>query len=213
MPGVYRKLADTWRRDGLTGIVKKVGDRLFAHATYVLLECAIGEHPTRPPVRSELSFSWVAVDDLDRFRQHELAATDQSKRISAERLIRGDRCAAGYVEGRPVSSLWLTSQQRELPNRRLAVGARNVFVYKTFTIPEARGQGFHRLVLLWALTALRDEGFVRAFVDIEDNNIASLRPVRSVGFTEIGRFHTYTIAGLTITTVPKRLAERVAGSN
>ena len=86
-------------------------------------------------------------------------------------------------------------------------------MYKTFTIPEARGQGFHRLVLQWALAVLRDEGFERAFVDIEASNIASLRPVRSVGFTEIGRFHTFTLARLTITTMPKRLARRVAGDD
>ena len=213
MPGVFRKLEETWRRDGLAGLAKKVGNQLFAHETYVLLECTIGEPPARLASPSELSFSWVAADDLDRFRQHELASTDKSRHISAGRLTRGDRCAAGFVQGRPVSSLWLTSQQRELPNRRLAIGAKSVFVYKTFTIPEARGQGFHRLVLQWALAVLREEGFVRAFVDIEASNIASLRPVIAVGFTEIGRFRTYTMAGMTITSMPKRLARHVAGHN
>ena len=211
MPGVLQRLLETWRRGGLAGVLRKAAGRLFSRQTYVLLECRLNERGVSLPVPPGLSFSWVAVSDLGDFHQHEMASTDRSEQISAERLRRGDRCAAGIVDRRPATSLWLTSQLRELPNRRLPVGGKAVFVYKTFTVPEMRGRGLHRAVLQWALGSLREEGFERAWVDIETTNTPSLRAVKAVGFAEVGRFTTYTLGGVPFTTIPKHLARLVAG--
>lgn len=59
------------------------------------------------------------------------------------------------------------------------------------THPEHRQQGFGKKILLHALQAAREEGAVRAFLEVRAGNPPAIRLYESFGFVEDGRKKEY----------------------
>lgn len=59
------------------------------------------------------------------------------------------------------------------------------------THPEFRGQGVGRHLLLHVLGSAREEGAIRAFLEVRESNLIALKMYRDFGFVEDGRRAKY----------------------
>ncbi|RJP53489.1 MAG: ribosomal-protein-alanine N-acetyltransferase [Anaerolineaceae bacterium] len=55
------------------------------------------------------------------------------------------------------------------------------------THPEFRGQGIGRRLLLHVLGSAKEEGAIRAFLEVRESNLIALKMYRDLGFVEDGR--------------------------
>ena len=55
------------------------------------------------------------------------------------------------------------------------------------THPEFRGQGIGRQLLLHVLGSAKEEGAIRAFLEVRESNLIALKMYRDFGFVEDGR--------------------------
>lgn len=55
------------------------------------------------------------------------------------------------------------------------------------THPEFRGQGIGRRLLLHVLSSAKEEGAIRAFLEVRESNLIALKMYRDLGFVEDGR--------------------------
>lgn len=55
------------------------------------------------------------------------------------------------------------------------------------THPDFRGQGIGRHLLLHVLGSAKEEGAIRAFLEVRENNLIALKMYRDFGFVEDGR--------------------------
>ena len=59
------------------------------------------------------------------------------------------------------------------------------------THPDHRSRGIGKRLLVHALCSARDEGVIRAFLEVRENNVVALQMYRSLGFVEDGRRKEY----------------------
>jgi ribosomal-protein-alanine N-acetyltransferase len=59
------------------------------------------------------------------------------------------------------------------------------------THPDYRGHGIGKQILVHSLLAAREEGAIRAFLEVRESNVIALNMYRSLGFFEDGRRKEY----------------------
>lgn len=59
------------------------------------------------------------------------------------------------------------------------------------THPDYRGRGIGKKILIHALRAARDEGVVRAFLEVREGNAVAIEMYQNLGFVEDGRRKEY----------------------
>jgi GNAT superfamily N-acetyltransferase len=203
------------KRVGLKELFWRVS-RIVLRKEAVLIMAVALDEPWRHsapdvPVRAGLTFQWLDERSLAVLRQPGLGYDDQATfERSLTRLDRGDQCVAGFLDGEPVTFLWLTHGTRQVVGDELKLGQNQVWIYKSYTHPGWRRQGLTQLLGRHALERCADNGDGVAFVDMLTVNRPSVAAFRGVGFRTLGRFLARIEPDGTLQAiVPARLLDRV----
>lgn len=104
-----------------------------------------------------------------------------------ERFARQRRCYGAWVEGTLVAYGWVTFDEEwigELSLRiRLAPG--EAYIWDCATLPAYRGQHLYPALLTYISSELRAEGFRRALIGADGDNLASQRGMLLAGFQPV----------------------------
>jgi GNAT superfamily N-acetyltransferase len=200
---------------GVKGILWRAGRRLLRCEVVLVMTVALDQAwrsgAATVPGRAGLSFEWLDERTLSVLRQPGLGYDDQAAfERSLARLDRGDQCVAGFLDGRPVTYLWLTHGTRPIVGDEVKLNQDQVWIYKTYTHPDRRRQGLTQLLGRHALAGCAARGDRVAFVDMLEVNRPSVAAFRRMGFHTLGRF-TARIGpdGALQGVVPGRLLDRI----
>lgn len=141
--------------------------------------------PTRgdAPERTDAILRSATAADAARYARD--VGTD-SPLTFRQRLGDGTRCYVVESEGRIVHATWTTTSRawvREI-QRYFVPPAGDVYIYESYTRPEARGRGIYPFAIGALASELAGQGSIRMWVGVEDDNPASLRAVGKGGFEE-----------------------------
>jgi ribosomal protein S18 acetylase RimI-like enzyme len=88
----------------------------------------------------------------------------------------------------PVSYCWATPQvEFTIDNIKMHLQPGDIYGGMAYTLPDFRGQGIQTALQLFRMRYLKELGYKRVVVIVEDNNQASLTMHRKIGFTEADR--------------------------
>ena len=121
---------------------------------------------------------------------------------AAERLCQIERAAyamdesawsaADYIAlGAPPEAAIIADDKVELGMLLLRFAADEGEVLNLAVIPEARGQGLGRALLVGGIALTQDLGIARLFLEVAIDNAPALALYRSYGFEEVGRRNRY----------------------
>jgi RimJ/RimL family protein N-acetyltransferase len=102
-----------------------------------------------------------------------------------ERVERGDRCYAGFVDGRLAHYTWAQTAGRHhlvAAGRHRAIQAGEVWLYHARTAEWARGRGLYTAALRTILTDCRQQGIVRSWCYALAQNVGSQRGILRAGY-------------------------------
>lgn len=111
-------------------------------------------------------------------------------RLSRERflarLARGDACYAVAGPEGLLAVTWVATQDAEVLSSLIPLQESELYLYNSYTQPEARGRRFHATLLEHILAEFRKRGARRALVFIETDNRAAMRSRERSGFRRCG---------------------------
>jgi GNAT superfamily N-acetyltransferase len=141
-------------------------------------------HDPFPPAPSLPDVTWTTLREVDV----PLLVASKPTLTDAEvrgRLAEGQRCAVGWLDGRPVHWRWEADGDVYLPylGRRLRPGAGERWVTDVYTHPAYRGRGLYTASTMRALRQARDQGLTRLLGMVSAWN----RPAIHVMTTKAGR--------------------------
>jgi GNAT superfamily N-acetyltransferase len=177
----------------------------------VALEGPWRESRQEVPERPGLTFAWLDDRSLGVLQRPGLGYDDRATlERSLARLDRGDRCLTGFVDGEPVTYLWLTHGTRQMTGDELELGQGQVWIYKSYTHPDWRRQGLTQMLGRHALEDCAGGGDHVAFVDMLAVNRPSVAAFRGIGFRTLGRYVVlHGPDGTLRADVPARLHDRI----
>lgn len=202
-----RRSAGVERQEGFW---RRVYTHFWERRRVALLECELDQPPVARPARVPVRFSWAGPEEVACLVRPELNFGDETLREARRWLDEGDQCLIGYVDDAPATYWWITFTVRRLPGRRLRIGGRHAYLYKSFTAERLRRHGLNQAALSVALAHCHGLGIRRAFVDADVRNAGSLGSLRNAGFKDIGTFTIIRLGRQRRTFVERRLRQRVA---
>lgn len=161
--------------------------------------------------RPGLTFAWLDRQSLSVLRTPHMGYDcDEVFDRSLERLERGHRCLAGFLDGEAVTYLWATESTREVVGDELKLGEQQVWLYKCYTRPDWRRKGLTQMLGRHALEQYMAEGKRAALVDMMQVNRPSIAAFLGIGFRPLGRFTARAaLDGQLRGEVPNRLLDRI----
>lgn len=201
---------------GFKGILWRAGRRLSRREVVLVMTVELDQAwrsgAATVPRRPGVSFEWLDERTLSVLRQPGLGYDDQATfERSLARLDRGDQCVAGFLDGKPVTYLWLTHGTRPIVGDEVKLHQDQVWVYKSYTHPDRRRQGLTQLLGRHALEQCAARGDRVAFIDMLEVNRPSVAAFRRMGFRTLGRFMARSDGDGTLQAlVPGRLLDRIA---
>lgn len=131
--------------------------------------------------------------------------TDLDGRKHLERLVWEFQCHLYdrvrdfflYKENGTIGHIsWL--YYREDPNRMLRLGEKECEIKFCLTLPKFRGKGLYPAALQTIQQYLKEQGYRRCFICVNDDNLASIRGIEKSGFTLAGRMRVCKAFGFQI---------------
>jgi hypothetical protein len=180
---LLRRIAGTWRRGGVRGLLLAALRRtVYGHV--VLIERDL--RADVPLLRSGPSI------EVRRLRPEEVPAYARSGPKPAEELIRrmerGSGCHAAWHAGEIVSATWWHPGEAWIEDldRRFRLRAGEVYFYDSWTLPRLRGRNITPVRSSLTLRALGEQGFVRAIAFVLPENRPIHKAVEKVGWRRFG---------------------------
>jgi GNAT superfamily N-acetyltransferase len=174
--------------------LRKEGARSFAfrvlgetvYRRLVIVERDLHEPPPELDRAPAVSFDFLDEGGLDGYE----ALRPGRRAQAAARLAAGDRCFAGWSDGRLVAARWLATGTPlvEYLGVRLPLAADEIYHYDTFTDPELRRRGVSTAAQGALFPRLRDEGFRWSVRAILPENRAAVADAARGGYVRRGRF-------------------------
>ena len=84
------------------------------------------------------------------------------------------------------------------PNRFIRLGSKDAEIKYCLTLPEHRGKGIYPAVLREVIGYLKEKGFMRVFITVQEDNIPSIRGIEKAGFKCVGRVRLLKIMGVQV---------------
>jgi GNAT superfamily N-acetyltransferase len=203
------------KRVGFRALFWRASRWILRRETVLMMAVTLDEswrqRPPSVPDRPGLEFRWLDRASLGALRRPGLGYEDQvTLERSVCRLGRGDECLAGFLDGEPVTYMWLTHGVREVVGDELKLSEGQVWIYKSFTHPAWRRQGLTQLLGRHALEHCMAQGDRVGFVDMLEVNRPSVAAFRGIGFRTLGRFFASNGPdGRLRAVVPTRLLDRI----
>jgi len=173
-----------WRQTGgwLVGTLVSLPYRGIEYTVFA--RSLLGPLPRAKP-RQPVTLRLAEETDLDRFRGLVLPSEWHHFR---RRLAHGRHCFLALDSDRLAAYCWATSQvEFAVDNIEVPLQPGDAYVDDAFTVPAYRRQGIQTAVHLYRLTYLKDLGCQRAILIVENDNVASQRLVRKLGYREVAR--------------------------
>jgi len=130
---------------------------------------------------------FLSVEELQQFTKYPVYDLDSSMH---QRAFSGqDLCYALLLNGTPISYCWLALDSIEAKHSAglgASFPANVAYLYKTYTLPEYRGKGLSKKVLLSVSEVLRQRNYEHLFGIIEEVNRPSKSCCTKIGFESIG---------------------------
>ncbi len=174
-------------------LVREEGARSFAfralgetvYRRLVIVERDLHAPPPELDRGPEVSFDFLEEGGLGAYEVLRPGRRAQA----AARLAAGDRCFAGWNDGRLVAVRWLAtgSPHVEYLDVPLPLGADEIYHYDTFTEPEVRRRGVSIAAQRALFPRLRDEGYRWSVRAILPENRAALADAARGGYVARGR--------------------------
>lgn len=118
-----------------------------------------------------------------------------------DRVVRGDRCYGGFVDGRLAHYTWVQtagSHHVVAAGRRLAIRPGDNWIYHSRTAEWARRRGLYSSALRTILTDYRGEGSVRSWCYALAQNFGSQHGILRAGFAVDRRLRSLRLGNLYI---------------
>lgn len=176
-------------RAGLHDVARKAAARVVRMRALTCLELTLPSVPAEF-LATPAGFDCHFLSDEELARYAKDPVNQMPADWVAQARARGDRCYACVKHGVLASYGWYSRVHGEIDDGlRLAFDARDVYMYKGFTLKSFRGQRLHAIGMAHALRAYVAEG-ARGIVSwVESNNFASLRSCYRLGYTDIGTIY------------------------
>jgi len=142
-------------------------------------------------------FRPAARADVERFPrdpQHEVPR--HAARLHRGLFDAGCPFFVGDQDGRIIYRAWAVLRTWRIAGpHHLKLGRGKATVLGCFTVQDQRGRGVYPAALTAQLWTLKQAGVRRAFINVEDTNIASLRGIEKAGFRRMGQYSVTRLAG------------------
>lgn len=154
----------------------------------VLLERAMVPPPPMPVVPSPVEIGSVDIStdltDLTTFRP------SLSTKSILERLDRGEKCFAVWIDGRIVHTAWVAVHRArvEYLSRDIVLEKDDVFIFDSYTTPEFRGRHLAQARAAFVASYYSVRGFRRSLGLVAVENRAGLAVPEALGYRRIGRY-------------------------
>lgn len=137
------------------------------------------------------------VRDASRADLDGLCRLSPKRATYCERFTNGEKSFVVEQAGRILAMVWVCFGERKEPELGTVfqLGLDGAWVYDGFTAPEARGRGYHPLLLCQAAEYAKQCRRRRCYGFIESDNTMSLRTHQRFGYKVMGEM-IYTRAGL-----------------
>ncbi len=103
------------------------------------------------------------------------------------RFSSGRRCYAGLVGGRIATYGWVTFDEESIGELHLCIrmGPGDAYIWNCATLPQYRRSYLYTSLLLYIVSQLRFEGFSRAWIGTDWDNVSSQRGIARAGFLAV----------------------------
>ncbi len=103
-------------------------------------------------------------------------------------LNKGDKCFGVFRDGRLISYVWYSGNETWISHEMaVSFSPKYVYVYKSLTLDEYRGQGFNGATMYLSLKQFAEQGLAGTVSYVDAANFASLISIRRMGFRRSGR--------------------------
>lgn len=196
----------TGRRRSLLRRIRSGGWRRVREAIYKSYALRIYHLPTSaiPPLPSNdhnagIEYRELTLDDWLLLEAALIASGEADPLRVRRRLAQGHRVFCGLHQGRVVHFSHVCASRRALLDVPVDLELRpdERFIYKCYTVPEARGQGIFTRMLREILTSLAREGVCNAYIDVAEGNSPSINAIQAAGFTLLRIFRGRRLLGIT----------------
>jgi RimJ/RimL family protein N-acetyltransferase len=174
------------RSGGVGALLRELGQRVATVETYLAYRVEL-DRPL-PPLDSSppLAVRRATEADFARFRS---APRPLSRHAEFRDQFGLDQCYLGLVDDELAHVAWIyyPHEQHLQPTRFRRLAAGEACIANCVTLPAFRGRGVYPALLQALLTRLRDEGYLRCYMYVEVENLASQRGVGKAGFRPVGR--------------------------
>jgi len=104
-----------------------------------------------------------------------------------KRFDTGRRCYTAWVEGRIAAYGWVSLKEEHIGelNLRIKLLPGEVYIWDCATAPELRRNHLYSALLSYIIAELRTEGFCRAWIGADIENIPSQRGIARAGFQHV----------------------------
>lgn len=125
----------------------------------------------------------LATDDINKM----LEVMYVSRAGLQKRFSRGERCFAVLDNGKIVSYFWAQFGLKDFCKLHLEFNLHpnQVWMYNAITVKTARGRGLYPNIIRYMAKALIESGISEAFIDVDPNNISSMRGLEKAGCTPV----------------------------
>ncbi len=149
------------------------------------------------PVRGWASDPRLRVAELrpSEIEEYRTLRPDSSAAAIRRRLIEGQACVVGRVQGRIVTAGWVARGHASIAylGGDIELGRGEAYLYDWFTAPRSRGHGVGTLRLAGELRELQETGLERVLAFALPENASAFGPLERMGFTPGGTVRAFRV--------------------
>jgi RimJ/RimL family protein N-acetyltransferase len=104
-----------------------------------------------------------------------------------ERFNQGDRCFVVLDNQKIVSYFWAKFNVRQMSDIFLEfkLCSKQTWFYNAVTVGGYRGRGYYPNLINYMVKVLKEEGVNEFFIDVDENNVSSIRGMQKAGYKPI----------------------------
>ncbi len=184
---------------------------IYSRRRQHLLVLELRGAPLAHPATIDVVFRQGTAQDLAviaRDPAHEI--TIVSGRRHQELLAADGRLLVGTLGGRIIYRGWSSTRiWRPGAGVEIAMGPAKGVIFRCFTVADQRGRGVYAAALGDHLAMLRRQGVSRVYINVNVENIPSIRAIRKAGFAPLTDYETTSFMGRSRLILPPGLQEAV----
>jgi len=152
----------------------------------LMVDLLTWEPPSLPRMRRHLDFSFGDESDVTEINTNP-ALGAKGYELHNEQIFRsGDKLFVGRINGEIIFYVWLVFKKSSMYDKFFILKNQEFMGKRAFTHKNFRFLGVYSYAVIFMLSQMKHQGFLRAFVDIDTHNITSLLSTTRLGFQVTG---------------------------